>query len=486
MSRVTQYCGGGASLDITQIHRFSIPATFRTKTSIPSRRWTTGHRSILLSSETAFIDDPQDTQFLLTVPIRALSKNLGSGGAATLQRSKLSLKQKVRQVDPKTDDSGGGGNIGKIIHNGGGGGGDDDDDDDYSFDDGDENGDDDNDKFFGKLLPQLYDKISIGAVLSEWYRTVADMPSTFRRAIEMGLFSSAQLVRFLSMDIRPNATRAVQRSLPGTLSRGFIGRIMGDPGFYHKLIIENVLAMTGSLFYESKVRGDRFIKELDLALINTIGVMTATTSVLWMVTSSRSFGSVSKLPWQKVTSTLPNNVFDASGPLRQYTSQTRVLSVFTKSLELAFMGALTGLGMTGVQNLAFLAHQKVDPEYRSSVQPASFTRSAIGLSLFYGLHAHSRYQLLAGVDRYFFDHSNYLWSYLTTSGLCRVVNSFIAEVHRPMFAGLPTQSAVRQNPTLVYEVKKRMNEFSSPSVETKQKAKSKVKKTKGFQLSMTN
>jgi len=88
------------------------------------------------------------------------------GGAATLQRSKLNLQQKVKVETPKTDDSGGGGGIGKIIHNGGGGGGDDDDDDDYFFEEGDdEEGDD---KFFSKTLPQLYDKISIGAVLSEW------------------------------------------------------------------------------------------------------------------------------------------------------------------------------------------------------------------------------------------------------------------------------------------------------------------------------
>ena len=92
-----------------------------------------------------------------------------SGGAATLQRSKLNLKREVRVVEPKTDDSGGGGNIGKIIHNGGGGGGDDDDDDDYFFEEGDD-GEEGDDKFFSKVLPQLYDSVSVGAVLSEWSR----------------------------------------------------------------------------------------------------------------------------------------------------------------------------------------------------------------------------------------------------------------------------------------------------------------------------
>ena len=61
---------------------------------------------------------------------------------------------------------------------------------------------------------QLYDEVSINAVLSEWYRTVNDLPLIIRQSVQLGLFSSAQLVRFLCMDMRPNVTRAVTRSLP--------------------------------------------------------------------------------------------------------------------------------------------------------------------------------------------------------------------------------------------------------------------------------
>ncbi len=68
----------------------------------------------------------------LTIPATCMAKGLGSsGGAATLQRSKLSNKQSVQQTGPKLDDGHGGGNIGKNIHNGGGGDGGDGDDDDY-------------------------------------------------------------------------------------------------------------------------------------------------------------------------------------------------------------------------------------------------------------------------------------------------------------------------------------------------------------------
>lgn len=65
---------------------------------------------------------------------------------------------------------------------------------------------------------------------------MGDMPLILRQAAQMGLFSSAALVRFLSMDVRPNVTRFITRSLPPAVSsaascgRGLIG---GQPaGFW--------------------------------------------------------------------------------------------------------------------------------------------------------------------------------------------------------------------------------------------------------------
>lgn len=205
-----------------------------------------------------------------------MAKGLGSsGGSATLQRSKLSNKQELRQSSPKLDDGMGGGGIGKGIFNGGGGGDDGGDDDDY-FNEfggcwaragrwalgwemwclkringfarllenlaaplllamarvpfsrsahvsparaaGDGDGDGDGDGFFRKVFKELYDTQAIQAVLQEWYKTMADMPAILRQAATMGLFSSAALVRFLAMDVRPNVTRLVTRSLPPAVS----------------------------------------------------------------------------------------------------------------------------------------------------------------------------------------------------------------------------------------------------------------------------
>lgn len=68
------------------------------------------------------------------------------------------------------------------------------------------------------LIPQdNYTLQAIEAVLSEWYRTFESLPLILRQAVQMGLFSSQQLVRFCAMDNRPTLTRTVQRSLPSSV-----------------------------------------------------------------------------------------------------------------------------------------------------------------------------------------------------------------------------------------------------------------------------
>jgi hypothetical protein len=138
---------------------------------------------------------------------------------AVLERNRVNIIMPTPPHQaPKLDDGGSGGGLGKNNHNGGGGGdGGDDDDDDFFGEEGDGDGDGaggGGDGFFRQRIAELFDRLAIGAVLQEWFKTVADLPLFIRRSVEMGLFSSAQLVRFLAMDVRPNVTRAVSRSLP--------------------------------------------------------------------------------------------------------------------------------------------------------------------------------------------------------------------------------------------------------------------------------
>lgn len=52
----------------------------------------------------------------------------------------------------------------------------------------------------------------------------------------------------------------------------------------------------------------------------------------------------------------------------------------------------------------------------------------------------SRYQIIAGVDRYLFGHSTLLWSYLAATGFLRFTSHAVSQQSRLHFMGLPTDT----------------------------------------------
>lgn len=186
----------------------------------------------------------------------------GAFGAVTLEKSKVEFaQQQSNKSSPELATGGGGGDIGKIISFGGGDGGDDDGDDDDYFDDFDDGEEGDEGGLFRRriLLQELFDRKFVDAVLSEWQRTIMDLPAGFRQAYEMGLVSSAQMVKFLAMNARPTASRLISRKVPQGLSRSFIGRMLADPAFMYRFLLEEVATIGCSVWWEFKNRKDRCV-----------------------------------------------------------------------------------------------------------------------------------------------------------------------------------------------------------------------------------
>jgi hypothetical protein len=390
----------------------------------------------------------------------------GGGGAATLQRSKLSNKQELKETSPKLDDGMGGGGIGKSIFNGGGGEGDGGDGDDYhdDFGDGDEDGGDDG--FFRQVFKELYDAKSIAAVLQEWYKTMGDLPLILRQAAEMGLFSSAALVRFMSMDVRPNVTRLVTRSLPPSVSREVVGRLMADPAFMQKLVLEQMITISCSLIYEAQVRGDRFMKELDLVAANTLTLSAANAALVYLVAPTRAAPTPGRYNWQNMLSKLPNNVFEGATPLREYTTADRVGSFFLKSAELCGVGMLAGAAQSVLSQAVVAVRRRSDPSFQPAMPVPSVKQSALGMAAAWGMFGNARYQMVAGVDRYLFDHANYLWSYLIASGTFRTVSTVLGDQTRHYLQGLPSPAAVQaaaaeQRQRQAAELQRRWQQYNS-------------------------
>jgi hypothetical protein len=378
----------------------------------------------------------------LAIPSTGMAKGLGSSGrGATMERSKLSLKQGQSQAGPKLDDGMGGGGIGKGIFNGGGGDdGGDDDDDDY-FNEGEDGGDGDGDGFFRHVFGELYDAKAIAAVLSEWYKTMGELPLILRQAAQMGLFSSAALVRFMAMDVRPGVTRFVTRSLPPAVSREVVGRLMADPAFMQKLAVEQAITVVASLAYEARARGDAFWRELDLVALNTLSLAAANAAVVYLVAPTRAAPAPARHAWQNSLARLPNNVFEGTTPLRAVTAGSRAAAFLVKAAELCGVGMLAGAAQSAAAAAAVALRRRADPGFHPALPVPSVRQSALGMAAAYGLFGNVRYQMIAGTDQYLFTHANFLWSYLTLSGLLRAASTHIGDQTRVYLQGLPLSPA---------------------------------------------
>ncbi|XP_022989621.1 protein RETICULATA-RELATED 1, chloroplastic [Cucurbita maxima] len=378
----------------------------------------------------------------------------GALGAVTLEKSKLDMSQKQTRSSPETAIGGGGGDIGKKINHGGGDGGDDDgDDDDYydEFDDGDE-GDEGGLFRRRQFLEELFDRKFVDAVLNEWQKTIMDLPAGFRQAYEMGLVSSAQMVKFLAINARPTTTRFISRTLPQGISRSFIGRMLADPAFLYRLLLEQAATIGCTAWWEIKNRKDRIKQEWDLALINVLTVTACNAIVVWSLAPCRSYGNTFRFDLQNTLQKLPNNLFEKSYPMREFDLQKRIHSFFYKAAELCMVGITAGAAQGALSN--FLAKKKKD---RLSVSVPTVSTNALGYGAFLGLYANLRYQLLCGFDRAMINHFDVIGVALFFSSALRVLNVQLGERSRLAWLGVEADPLV-QSSDLLQKVYNRRSE----------------------------
>ncbi|XP_022681075.1 protein RETICULATA-RELATED 1, chloroplastic, partial [Setaria italica] len=355
----------------------------------------------------------------------------GAFGAVTLEKAKLDLSQRRKKIMPELATGGGGGDIGKRIGHGGGDGGDDDGDDDDYFDDFDDGEEEEGGLFRRRIVVQeLFNREFVEAVLQEWCKTMSNLPAGLRQAYEMGLVSSAQMVRYLSIFARPTSTRSFSRALPGWLSRGLVGRTLADPAFPHKMAFEFMASFSSSVWWEMNIRKERFQQEWDLALVNVLTASCCNLMVLGLLAPCRSYGSTSRFDFQNTIEKLPNNIFEKSYPLREFDLPKRISAFFYKAAELSLVGFVAGSVQGGMSKV--LSERK---GRRLSVTIPSVGTNALGYGAFLGLYANLRYQLLSGLDHYMVKRFDVLGVAIFFSTAARLMNIQIGEASRRTWLG---------------------------------------------------
>ncbi|KHG12509.1 Ribonuclease 3 [Gossypium arboreum] len=291
--------------------------------------------------------------------------------------------------------------------------------------------------------PELFDRKFVDAVLNEWHKTMMDLPAGFRQAYEMGLVSSAQMVKFLAINARPTTSRFISRTLPQGMSRAFIGRMLADPAFLYRLLLEEAATIGSSVWWEVKNRKDRIKQEWDLALINVLTVAACNALVVWSLAPCRSYGNTFRFDLQNTLQKLPNNIFERSYPLREFDLQKRIHSLFYKAAELCIVGLTAGAVQGSLSNI--LASKKKE---KLSVTIPSMSTNALGYGAFLGLYANLRYQLLCGFDQAMVNHFDVIGVALFFSTALRVLNVQLGERSRLAWLGVEVDPLVQSDDLL--------------------------------------
>ncbi|KAK4254366.1 hypothetical protein QN277_009762 [Acacia crassicarpa] len=403
---------------------------------------------------------PSSSSMNLSPVMKGKSK-YGSLGTVTLEKSKLDLsQQQTTKSSPQLDVGGGGGDIGKKINHGGGDGGDDGGDDDDYFDDFDDGDEGDEGGLFRRriVFEELFDRKFVDAVLNEWQKTMMDLPAGLRQAYEMGLVSSAQMVKVLAMNARPTVSRFISRGLPQGMSRAFVGRLLADPAFMYRLLLEEAATIGCSVWWEFKNRKNRIKQEWDLALINVLTVAACNAVVVWSLAPCRSYGDTFRFDLQNTLQKLPNNIFEKSYPLREFDLRKRIQCFLYKAAELCMVGLTAGAVQGASSNT--LASKK---EGRLSVTVPSVSSNALGYGAFLGIYANLRYQLLCGFDRAMINHFDVIGVSLFFSTVLRVLNVQLGETSRRAWLGVEVDPLANSDDLLKVYKRSSENEEKSSS-----------------------
>ncbi|KAG6517223.1 hypothetical protein ZIOFF_020603 [Zingiber officinale] len=309
-----------------------------------------------------------------------------------------------------------------------------------------------------KSNPQLFDKKFVDAVLQEWFKSMTNLPAGLRQAYELGLVSSAQMVRFLAINARPTVSRAISRTVPEWLSRAFIGRMIADPAFLLKLLLEETMTCACSVWWEFKNRKERIKQEWQLALVNVLTAMTCNGIIVWSLAPCRSYGNTFRFDLENTIQKLPNNIFENSYPMREFDLQKRIYSFFYKAAEFSLLGLAAGT-IQGAISKAFAAKK----EGRLSVTIPSVSSNALGYGAFLGLYANMRYQLLNGIDRTMLNHFDVLGVAIFFSTALRILNAQLGETSRHAWLGLEPDPLVESEDLLKAYSRHSDSVESSPS-----------------------
>jgi Protein RETICULATA-related len=203
--------------------------------------------------------------------------------------------------------------------------------------------------------------------------------------------------------------RAVERTLARTMPNArsaFVGRVLADPAFVQKTMLEAGIAFTLTFAHELHVRGRRVGTELHAAMINSMCMAAAAATCSALVAPAKTPSPPgTRFPFQRMLLELPNNAFEVSTPTRRFAASQRVSTFVTKAVELSAVYAVAGGVSVGLQQCVNAARTAQDPKAAPVTPVAGISRTAGGLGVFGALGANTRLQAASGLERVLLEYA---------------------------------------------------------------------------------
>lgn len=304
----------------------------------------------------------------------------------------LARPKREAALDNQMDGGGGGGNKGSGNEDGGWGPGGDD-------EEGDDDEEDEEEKARRRKGP--WDLESLEAVLLERGLKLSKLPKQIQQAFERGHLDTETLTRYLNMEANPLLRGLLTSSNP--IGQGIAQRILADPNFMFKLVVEEVLALSLAAQAEMKARGAAFKQEVDYVSADLATVALGTFALVWVYAPATSITYLAgeANPVGKVLGGLPNYVFQTSSPGRTFNILHRLGGLVLRTLEASVATAAVGAAGHHVSD-AITKSRKASGRVASSkvtssplVKEPQWKR----LSEAGALNAGPRYQIVNGIEQ---------------------------------------------------------------------------------------
>lgn len=179
----------------------------------------------------------------------------------------------------------------------------------------------------------------------------------------------------------------------GMVLNGWRSRIVADPQFPFKVLMEELVGVSAAVAGDMATRPKFGLNELDLVFSTLVVGSILNFILMYLLAPTSCSSSSSTLPW--IFARCPSSHMFEAGP---YGSVERLGTLLYKGGVFALVGLGAGLVGTAISNGLIATRKKVDPTFQSPNKSPPMVLNAFTWAAHMGVSSNVRYQTLNGVE----------------------------------------------------------------------------------------